>query len=128
MESQSASLYESWLAAAVRRRAVRVPAAAAALIILVAGLLIGRHEASTTVVTGVAYVGDREATVVAGGWSYGIEGGVQFWIDSRGGVHEGGWPSCLNLGQRPRVTIGAVPASLPGGLSWRQVLWVDCRG
>jgi hypothetical protein len=103
-------------------------AAAAALIILLAGFLLGKHQASVTVVTAVAAVGYRQATVTAGGWSYGIEGGVQFWIDSHSGVHEGGWPSCLNLWERPKVTIGAVPASLPGGTSWRQVMWVGCRG
>ena len=129
MESRSASLYLSWWAVAARRRAIRVfAAAAAALIILLAGFLLGKHQASVTVVTGVAVVGDHEATVIAGGWSYGIEGGVEFWVDSQGGVHEGGWPTCMRLGQRPKVAIGEVPASLPDGIRWRQVVWVDCPG
>jgi hypothetical protein len=123
MRSQNTSLHESWRTAAVRRRAVRVFAAAAAsLIILLAGFLLGKHQASVTVATALAAVGDREATVTAGGCSYGIEGGVQFWIDSHSGVHECGWPSCLNHGERPKVTIGAVPASLPDGTSWPQVV------
>ncbi|HEX9066446.1 MAG TPA: hypothetical protein VF843_15160 [Streptosporangiaceae bacterium] len=78
--------------------------------------------------TGVAHVGIRQATVTAGGWSYGIDGNVGMWIDSAGTMHSGGWPNCLRLGHRPLIAFGATPVSLPGGGSWRQVVWVDCRG
>jgi hypothetical protein len=128
VKSLSASWSGSWWDTEVRHHAARIVAAvAAALIIALGGYLVGKHQSPVTVVTGVAAVGDHEATVTAGGWSYGIQGDVPFWIDSQGGMHDGGWPSCLNLGQRQTVTIRVVPASLPGVMSWRQVVWVDCR-
>jgi hypothetical protein len=100
---------------------------------LVAGLAFlsgDRHGRRTTVLTGIAYVGLNEATVTVAGWSYGILGtGNLTWFDRQGTAHDSGWPSCLRgIGRRVPITFGAVPVTSPDGSSWRQVVWVDCRG
>jgi hypothetical protein len=111
-----------------RRRSIQLLLVVAAIgAIFFAGFLIGKHQSGVKELTGRAYITSSAATVTVDGWSYGIYG-VQFWIDSAGAWHDGGWPSCLRVGQRPMITFGAVPASMPDGISFKQVLWVDCRG
>jgi hypothetical protein len=129
VEAQRGVLSDAWWATLWRRRPLQLLAAAVAACALFAvGFLVGKHQSPITVLTGVAAVGDHQAQVTAGGWTYGFSDSVEMWIDSQGSLHEGGWPSCLRLGQRPTITFGAVPVSLPGDYSWRQVVWVDCRG
>jgi hypothetical protein len=97
---------------------------------LIAGLafLAGeRHASRTTVLTGIPFIGQNEATITVRGWSYGIVGDVT-WFDSQGTQHQGSWPSCLrNPGRGVPITFGAVPVTAPDGNSWRQVVWVDCQ-
>ncbi len=99
---------------------------------LIAGLafLAGERQGSRpTVLTGIAYVGQNEASVTVAGWSYGIVGtGNLTWFDGQGTAHTSGWPSCLRGVGHVRITFGAVPVTAPNGSSWRQVVWVDCRG
>ena len=100
---------------------------------LIAGLafLAGERQGSRpTVLTGIAYVGQNEASVTVAGWSYGIVGtGNLTWFDTQGTAHSSGWPSCLRgIGRHVRITFGAVPVTAPDGSSWRQVVWVDCQG
>lgn len=129
MEARSGFLSNSWWANLARRRAVRLlVVAVAAGGLLAIGFFVGQRQSRVMTLTGVAAVGSHQALVTVGGWSYGIDGSVEFWIDSEGGAHDGGWPNCLRLGQRPRISFGAIPVSAPGGTSWRQVVWVDCRG
>ena len=129
MEAQSEFLSDSWWAKLARRTAVRVlVVAVAACGLLAIGFFVGQHQSRVATLTGVARVGIHQATVTVGGWSYGIDDRVEFWIDSEGGAHDGGWPNCLRLGQRPRIRFGAIPVAAPDGTSWRQVVWVDCRG
>ena len=99
------------------------------LIAVLAFLAGDRHGSRTSVLTGIAYVGQNEASVTVGGWSYGILGtGNLTWIDTQGTAHDSGWPSCLRgIGRRVPITFGAVPVTAPDGSSWRQVVWVDCR-
>jgi hypothetical protein len=111
-----------------RHPALVLPVLAVICAVFLAGFLVGKHQSSVTVLTGRASVGDGQATVRVNGWSYDVDGSVQFWIDPAGNWHAGGWPSCLRLGQRPTITFGEVPASLPDGVSFKQVVWVDCRG
>ena len=50
------------------------------------------------------------------------------WIDPSGSYHEDGWPTCLGkAGNTTTVKFGAVPVELPGGASYRAVVYVDCR-
>jgi hypothetical protein len=119
--------------ALVRSRRVNrggVAAAAACLIASLAFLafLAGEHQQHPfTVLTGTATVGDHQATVIVAGWAYAIGSGIP-WVDQQGVTHEGGWPSCLGPpGRTVPVAFGEVPVTAPGGQSWRQVVWLDCR-
>ncbi|HEY6294363.1 MAG TPA: hypothetical protein VIX15_01765 [Streptosporangiaceae bacterium] len=108
----------------------------AVVVIMAAGLiaflafLAGEHQHPVTVLTGVADVGgDHTASVTVAGssWVYGISG-VDQWVDQQGQTHLGGWPACLSTpGKTVPVTFGWVPVTAPGGSSWRQVVWIDCR-
>jgi len=78
--------------------------------------------------TGDAYVGLKEFSVRVGGWSYGASDTVR-WIDNSGSTHDSGWPDCLGTpGTTVHVKFGAIPVTAPTSVSWRQVVWVDCRG
>ena len=128
----TASAAPSSRAPVLSRRAARpvVLIAIAVLIALAAFLafLAGEHHHRPfTVLTGVATVGDHQATVTVAGWSYAIEGDSVMWVDRQGSTHDGGWPSCLNVvGRAVPISFGEVPVTAPDGLSWRQVVWVDC--
>ena len=112
----------------VKRMAVLI---VAACLIAFLGFLAGEHHrrpaATTTVLTGVATVGDHMASIVVGGRVYGVEGNVP-WLGQDGTTHTGSWPACLGApGNTVRVTFGEVPATLPDGTTTRQVDWVDCQ-
>jgi len=78
--------------------------------------------------TGDAYVGLKQMAVSVGGWSYGAVDSVP-WIDASGSTHDSGWPACLGTpGTKVHIKFGAVPVTAPTGVSWREVVWVDCRG
>jgi hypothetical protein len=114
------------------RRVIR-----AAVVALVAGLIgvaafvAGQHNHSSavTVLSGLAYTGGQQASVIVDGYTYGFEGvGSVTWVDSQGGTHEGDWPSCLKVpGTTHRIKFGYVPVTAPDGTGWRQIVWVDCR-
>jgi hypothetical protein len=130
----------SWVATAGESGRVLVPgrwvkrAAATLAAVVVAGLIAfgafaaGAHQQHpTTVLTGVATVGDHVATVTVGGWAYGIEGTSVPWIDRQGEMHYGSWPACLGTpGRTAQITFGEVPVTMPDGAIARQVTWVDC--
>lgn len=82
-----------------------------------------------TILTGVATVGDDEASIPVKGWTYGLAGvGSVSWVDGQGATHLGGWPACLTgPGTTPLVKFGWVPVTLPDGETLRQVVWVDCQ-
>ena len=68
-----------------------------------------------------------EATVMADGWAYGMDGGVSEWEDAGGGWHDGGWPSCLSTFGDHQIRFGWVSVSTPGGVNGlREVVWVEC--
>jgi hypothetical protein len=94
-----------------------------------AGYKIGREDGSrVTALEGNAYVGAHQASVKADGWVYGIADGVA-WVDSAGGFHESGWPTCLgSIGTTVRIRFGEFPVTGPDGSASREVAWVDCRG
>jgi len=96
-----------------------------------AGYAIGLHHqaGSTHVATGYAYASPLQISAFSQGWSYEIPLHVR-WLDSTGGWHEGSRPVCLPAsGSRTPVKFGWVPvhAPGPGDVSWRTVIWVDCR-
>ena len=111
----------------VRRAAVIAAVIAAACLIAFLASVAGEHQQRpVTVLSGIATVGDHEATVAVAGWYYGIEGNI-VWFDQEG-MHDGSWPACLSgPGRTVPVTFGEVPVTAPDGSSWRQVVWVDCR-
>ncbi|HEY2354959.1 MAG TPA: hypothetical protein VGH79_08705 [Gaiellaceae bacterium] len=88
-----------------------------------------RGTTSVHVLTGTAWVGDHQASIGVGGWTYGFAQSMPMWIDGSGTEHDGGWPACLDrIGSHPRIRFGAVPVTDPNGLGQREVVWVDCRG
>lgn len=117
--------------APVLSRSVRRTAAVivAACLIAYPAFLAGEHQQRQfTVLSGVATVGDREASVAVAGWVYGIQGSNIQWVDQQGETHYGGWPACLRgPGRTVPIRFGEMPVTTPGGGSWRQVVWVDCR-
>ena len=82
-----------------------------------------------TILTGVATVGDDEASIPVKGWTYGLAGvGSVSWVDGQSATHLGGWPACLTgPGTTPLVKFGWVPVTLPDGETLRQVVWVNCQ-
>jgi hypothetical protein len=111
-------------------RRVTWAAAVALFACLAAGLgfVAGQHHQppGMTLLHGVAHVGIDEASVSVGGQIYGFAGkGNITWADAQGTIHQGDWPACLTPGNHP-ITIGAVPVTVDG-MSWGQVVWVDCR-
>lgn len=131
MAAASATAGAAWIPRRPRR-VIR-----AALVALVAGLIgvaafvAGQHNHSSavTVLSGLAYTGGQQASVIVDGYTYGFEGvGSVTWVDSQGGTHEGDWPSCLKVpGTTHRIKFGYVPVTAPDGTGWRQIVWVDCR-
>jgi hypothetical protein len=134
MSDVAAPLPSSWdrarAAGAVRR--YRTPLAlVAVLALLVAGVAAGnawgRHQAGTRTLTGRAYSTPYQIGVTVDGWTYGIPVSVP-WYDATGAFHEDGRPGCLPASaQLLPVTFGAVTVTHDGA-SWREVVWVSCRG
>ncbi|MGA3184788.1 MAG: hypothetical protein ABSE52_09360 [Candidatus Dormibacteria bacterium] len=91
------------------------------------GYVLGVWANGTTTLRATVYVGDQMASGEAGGWWYGFQETVPLWEDAQGSWHEGGWPSCLDqVGVERTITFGWVPASVPGGGTMRDVVWVAC--
>jgi hypothetical protein len=110
-----------------RLRNAVVLIAGAVLIAALAFLAGQHHRPAPTVLTGVATVGDHEASVPVQGYVYGIMG-VEEWIDQQGALHVGGWPACLApAGRTVRIKFAETPTTGPDGSPLRQVVWVDCR-
>lgn len=129
MEAPEPYRSDYWRATWHTRRPARfVEAVLAGCAIAIIGFVVGKHQSQVRVLTGVAVVGDKQTAVNVDGTWYGLDTDIQFWRDAQGVAHDGGLPSCLKPGRHPRITFGAVPASMPGGMSWWQVVWVDCRG
>jgi hypothetical protein len=131
MAAASATAGAAWIP---RRPPGVIRAAVAALIaglVGVAAFVAGQHNHSSavTVLTGLAYTGGQQASVVVDGYAYGFEGvGSVDWVDSQGVTHTGSWPACLaKPGTTHRISFGYVPVTAPDGTGWRQVVWVDCR-
>jgi hypothetical protein len=102
--------------------------------LLLALVAVASYEAGTKhgnhvrALTGRAYVGAHQAAARVDGWSYGIVDSVS-WVGRDGVAHEDGWPACLSpLGATVQVRFGEISVSGPQDDSWREVVWVDCRG
>lgn len=131
MAAASATAEAAWIPPRPRRILRAAVAAVVAGLIGVAAFVAGQHNHSSavTVLTGLAYTGGQQASVIVDGYTYGFGGiGSVTWVDSRGGMHDGDWPSCLKVpGTTHRIKFGYVPVTLPDGSGLRQIVWVDCR-
>jgi len=131
MAAASATAEAAWIPPRPRRILRAAVAAVVAGLIGVAAFVAGQHNHSSavTVLTGVAYTGGQQASVIVDGYTYGFGGiGSVTWVDSQGGTHDGDWPSCLKVpGTTHRIKFGYVPVTLPDGSGLRQIVWVDCR-
>ena len=131
MAAASATAEAAWIPPRPRRILRAAVAAVVAGLIGVAAFVTGQHNHSSavTVLTGLAYTGGQQASVIVDGYTYGFGGiGSVTWVDSRGGTHDGDWPSCLKVpGTTHRIKFGYVPVTLPDGSGLRQIVWVDCR-
>lgn len=76
---------------------------------------------------GEGHVGKRMMSIEHDGWTYGTEGAVPMWIDTRGSWHDGGWPDCLEPGTTA-VRFAAAPTTYVEGMGQRPIIAVDCRG
>ena len=131
MAALSATAGAAWSARRPRPVIRAVAAALAAGLIGAGAFVAGQHHPSSgvTMLSGVAYTGGQQMSVVVDGWSYGLQGpGDLTWVDGQGETHMGGWPSCLSVpGTTHRIKFGYMPVTLPDGTGWRQIVWVDCR-
>jgi hypothetical protein len=112
--------------------------AAVMVAVALGAYVLGTLNPAVHVSTGTAYsnggnqnvggsVVSAEATVMADGWAYGMDGGVIEWEDAEGGWHNGGWPSCLSSLGDHQIRFGWVSVSTPGGaVGLREVVWVEC--
>jgi hypothetical protein len=88
---------------------------------------IGSSRPDAEVLTGHAQTGYHMASIESGGSYYGVNESVA-WIDASGSFHEDGWPACLRpMGTTRTVRFGAAHVTIPDGVGFRPVLWVDCR-
>ncbi len=76
--------------------------------------------------TGQGYVGLDVLSVESGGWTYGGTISAVQWIDSQGGWHTGGWPTCLTKYVTQNVRFLAASVNVDGR-SWRPIVAIDCR-
>ena len=110
------------------RRSLRVVAIAAiaAAIGGVGGYLLRDRAATVTVRVGHAISTPFQIAILTTGWTYAVPLDVT-WRDIEGTWHLGSRPTCLPpTGEIGNVTFGAVDVRGGGGLSSRQVVWVDC--
>ena len=78
--------------------------------------------------TAVAQTGLRQISIEYEGWTYGVSGSVDQWIDSDGTWHDSGRPECLRVvGSRVTVGFQARVVTIDGGTS-RPIVAIDCRG
>ena len=78
--------------------------------------------------TAVAYTGLRQISIEYDGWTYGVSGSVDQWIDKGGTWHDSGWPECLRVvGSRVTVAFQARVVTIDGQTT-RPIVAIDCRG
>jgi hypothetical protein len=131
MAALSATEEIAWAPTRPRRTIQAAAVALAAGLIGITAFVAGQHHhpSGVTMLTGVAYTGGQQMSVVVDGWAYGLDGpGNLTWVDREGTTHIGGWPSCLATpGATHRIRFGYMPVTLPDGTGSRQVVWIDCR-
>ena len=105
------------------------PPAVLVVLALVCGFALGaawQAGTSNGWRTGQGYVGLDQVSVESGGWSYGAKVSAVQWIDAQGGLHTGGWPTCLTRFVTQSVRFQATSVSVDS-LSWRPIVAIDCR-
>lgn len=100
---------------------------ALALLLTIAAYGLGSRRSGPQSLSGRAHIGDHMASIEHDGWFYGVSDSVA-WIDATGSFHEDGWPVCLRpAGSTKTVRFGTVPVEVPDFVSYRAVVWIDCR-
>jgi hypothetical protein len=111
------------------RRSARLVAVAAlaAAIGALGGYAVRDRSATVTVRVGEADSTPYQIGIASKGWAYAVPLHVS-WRDLEGTWHDdSSRPACLPpTGQIESVVFGTVNVTGPGGLSWRQVVWIDC--
>jgi hypothetical protein len=105
---------------------LRWPIIGVAVVAFVAGFLVASWLDSPIITTG------RADTTEGGGgsistddWTYGFSADVD-WIDEAGSRNSGSQPECLRAGESVNVRFAATEVTVEG-ITWRPVLWIDCR-
>ena len=94
---------------------------------LVIGFVVGSWRAGPTLAVGVAHSVEDQVSIEAEGWTYAMPLDVS-WVDANSAWHDGDRPSCVppSTGPIHGVRFAYVEVSIEA-LSWRPVVWVDCR-
>ena len=94
---------------------------------LLVGVVLGVRLAGPQTLHGLAHSAEGAISAEADGWTYGIPLDVA-WTDQTGSWHDRGRPACLPPSSADiPISFQAVGATA-GGVGWRGVVWVDCRG
>jgi hypothetical protein len=114
-------------------RRTRIAIGLAAVVGLVLAGLIGyavrTNGSGTGVLSGRAYVGSHQASIILDDRAYGfpVSDGSITWYDARGSLHDGGVAPCLrHAGTYAQLRFGTSVAHGRDGVSWREVTWVQC--
>ena len=94
---------------------------------LIGGFALGSWRSGATIHTGSGYAAEGAISIQAGDWTYGVPDDVA-WIGSDNAWRGSGRPECLAPSTTPidDVRFASVDATIEG-VSWRPVIWVDCR-
>lgn len=105
---------------------LRWPTLGVAAVAFVAGFLMATWRESPIITTG------RADTMEGGGgsistddWTYGFSADVD-WVDESGAWNSGSHPVCLRHLESVNVRFAATEVTVEG-LTWRPVIWIDCR-
>ncbi len=103
-----------------------IPIIAVAIAAFAVGFVVARALDAPIVQTGRADAQeDGGGSISTDDWTYGFGPGVR-WTDETGTWHEGGRPECLEPATSLNVRFAATEVTVEG-VTWRPVVWVDCR-
>jgi hypothetical protein len=96
-------------------------------LVLGAGYLIGTWKAGPSVHTGRAdSMADGGGTILTADWDYGFARDVE-WVGADGTWHDSGPPDCLPPMSSVEGLRFAATEVTVDGVTWRPVVWIDCR-
>jgi len=87
---------------------------------------LGTLRPMVSIHTGIAHSAEGAISIEADGSTHSVPVDGVTWVDSAG-WHESGRPTCLPpTGTTGPVRFASIEASIEG-VTWRPVVWVDCR-